>query len=90
VIARVNEIVGSAISTEDLTVLVKNGSAFDDPEVDAAGLQYSSLPDIELTDAEPRQLFIVYVEIPYSAVSIMPPKWVTDVTLRGQSAQRHE
>ncbi|MGE3313584.1 MAG: TadE/TadG family type IV pilus assembly protein [Planctomycetaceae bacterium] len=90
VVARVNEIVGSAVSTEDLTVLVKNGSAFDDPEVNASGIQYATLPDIELEDAEPRQLFIVYVEIPYSAISIMPPKWVTNVTLRGQSAQRHE
>jgi hypothetical protein len=90
VVARVNEIVGSAISTDDLTVLVKNGATFDDPEVDASGVDYDSLPDIELTDAEPRQLFIVYVDIPYSSVSIMPPKWVTGVTLRGLSAQRHE
>jgi hypothetical protein len=90
VVARVNEIVGSAISTDDVTVLVKNGSAFDDPEVDATSIDYDALPNIELTDAEPRQLFIVYVEVPYSAVAIMPPKWVTGVTLRGQSAQRHE
>lgn len=90
VIARVNEIVGSAISTDSLTVLVKNGNAFDDPDVDPTGINYSALPNIELADAEPRQLFIVYVEVPYSQVAIMPPKWVTGVTLRGQSAQRHE
>lgn len=90
VIARVNEIVGSAISTDDVTVLVKDGSVFDDPEVDATGIDYDALNDIDLTQAEPRQLFIVYVEVPYSAVSIMPPKWVTNVILRGQSAQRHE
>ena len=90
VVARANAIVGSAISLDDVTVLVKDASIFDDPAADISGIDYSTLPNVELNDLEPRQLFVVYIEVPYSSVCIMPPRWVTGVTMRGMSAQRHE
>ena len=90
VVARANAIVGSAISLDDVTVLVKDASIFDDPAADISGIDYSTLPNVELNDLEPRQLFVVYIQVPYSSVCIMPPRWVTGVTMRGMSAQRHE
>jgi Flp pilus assembly protein TadG len=90
VVARVREIVGTAIDTQQLTVHVKDASVFDQANPNVSQINYSTLPAIELDDAEPRQLFVVYVEVPYTAVAIMPPKWVTGVTLKGQSVQRHE
>ena len=90
VVARANAIVGSAISLDDVTVLVKDASIFDDPAADLSGIDYSALPNVELDDLEPRQLFVVYIQVPYSSVCIMPPRWVTGVTMRGMSAQRHE
>jgi hypothetical protein len=39
---------------------------------------------------DPRELFVVYIEVPYDSVSLLPPEWVTGVTMRGMSAQRHE
>jgi hypothetical protein len=90
VVAKANQILGSAISLDDVTVMVKDASVFDDPEGDISSINYASLPDVELDDMEPRELFVVYIEVPYSNVSILPPKWVTGVTIRGMSAQRHE
>ena len=90
VVARVREIVGSAVDTQSLSVHVKDASVFDQANPDVAHIDYQSLPDVELDDLEPRQLFVVYLEIPYTNVAILPPKWVTNVTLKGQSVQRHE
>jgi hypothetical protein len=90
IVARVNEIVGSAIDTQHLTVHIKDASVFDQASVDADGIDYAALPNVELDDLEPRQLFVVYLEVPYNDVAIMPPRWVTSVTLKGQSVQRHE
>jgi len=90
VIDRVNQILSTAISLEHVTVMVKDASVFDDPETDVSSVDYASLPDVELDDMDPRKLFVVYIEVPYSQVCIMPPRWVTGVTLKGMSAQRHE
>jgi len=90
VIARANEILSSSISLDDVTVLVKDASIFDDSEADLSNIDYASLPNVELDDMEPRELFVVYIEVPYDNVSILPPEWVTGVTMRGMSAQRHE
>lgn len=88
--ARLREIIGSAIDLEHVTVMIKDGSIFEDPDTDPSTVDYSSLPDLELADAEPRQLFIVRVSVPYSEVGIMGPRWVTALTVRGQSVQRKE
>jgi hypothetical protein len=90
VIAKANSILSSAISLDDVTVMVKDASIFDDSEADLSSIDYASLPNIELDDMEPRELFVVYIEVPYDNVSILPPEWVTGVTMRGMSAQRHE
>lgn len=87
---RVQDILGTAIDSSRVTVYVKDASVFDTPGVDAESIDYDALPAIELLDAEPRQLFVVRVEVPYADVAILPPMWIKNITLRGQSVMRHE
>lgn len=89
--AKANSILSSLLgSTTDFTVEVLDGSIFDDPDVDASAINYSSLPEIDLSQAEPRQLFIVRVSVPYNEIAILGPEWLKDVNLRGLSVMRHE
>ena len=85
-----NEVIGSAIANSSATILVKNGDAFDVTGVDASAINYSTLPDIELSTAERRQLFIVRVSVPYSDVAILGPKWLGGLVIYGQSVMRKE
>ncbi|WP_310820524.1 TadE/TadG family type IV pilus assembly protein [Stratiformator vulcanicus] len=95
---RLLEILSAAIDTSQVTVYIKDGSVFDNPGLDPTAVNYSALSDINLSDAEPRQLFIVRAEVPYDAVSLLPPFFVkktggggsSPVMLSGQSVMRHE
>jgi len=88
--ARLDELLGASIDMTHATVYVKDASVFDSGGVDPTSINYATLPAIEVGDAEPRQLFVVRAEVPYEDVAIMPPFWVTNITLSGQSVMRHE
>jgi len=85
-----NQVVSSAIPGSSATILVKNGDAFDVTGVDASTINYSALPNIELSTAERRQLFIVRVSVPYSNVAILGPRWLGGLTVYGQCVMRKE
>ncbi|MFN0199651.1 MAG: TadE/TadG family type IV pilus assembly protein [Planctomycetaceae bacterium] len=87
---RVNEIIGAALDTSHVTVLVKDASVFDDPEVDATGIDYAGLSNIDLAAAESRQLFLIRAEVDYHNVALFPPMWVANLRVTGQSVMRHE
>ena len=91
-VAFAHEILDSAIDADhaNVRILVKDGSAFDDPAVDASSINYASLPDVELATLESEALFIVRVQVPYSEIGIMGPRWVTTLNLYGQSVMRKE
>ena len=86
---RADNILSAAVDTTSATYLVKDASIFDSGSVPES-IDYSGLPDIELLNAERRQLYVVRIEIPYNDVAIMPPFWAKDLTLVGQSVMRHE
>ena len=90
VTALANQIVSSAIPNTSTTILVKNGDAFDVTGVNASTINYSTLPNIELSTAARRQLFIVRVSVPYSSVAILGPKWLGGLTVYGQCVMRKE
>lgn len=92
VVALAHEILDSAIDADhaNVKILVKDGSAFDDPTVDASSINYANLPDVELATLESESLFIVRVQVPYSEIGIMGPRWVTTLNLYGQSVMRKE
>lgn len=93
---RVKDVIGSACDESAAQIFVKDASAFDggsSPGTDAQSIE--SLPGIELTDAAPRQLFLVRAKIHYSDVAIVPHipylgNYLDDVVLEGQAFMRHE
>ncbi len=90
VLTRAQAKIGGAVDPADATVYIKDGSVFDTPGYDPTGLNYAGLPNIEVADAETRQLFIVRIEVPYNDVAILPPFWIKNITLSGQAVMRHE
>jgi len=89
VVAKANGILGAALETSDATVLVKDASIFDAESLPET-IEYDELPNIEVSTAGRRQLYVVRIEVDYNDVAIMPPFWAKDVHLVGQSVMRHE
>ncbi|MDA1210970.1 MAG: pilus assembly protein [Planctomycetota bacterium] len=88
---QVMEFLQSGIKNADsVTVLIKDAGVFDDSSSDPSGINYSNLPDIDLSKAESRQLFIVRVEVDYDKVSLLPPMWVGSLRLAAHAVMRHE
>lgn len=90
VTARVNKILAPVINPSAVNVSVKDGAVFDKPGTDPTSIDYATLPPIETATASPRQLYIVRVEVDYSAVSLLPPFFLGDLRLVEQSVCRHE
>lgn len=86
---RVKTITDAAFPSARARIFVKDASIFDTGST-PSNLDYSSLPDVELKEAESLQLFLVRIEVPYNDVSLLPPLWVKNITLTGQSVMRHE
>ncbi len=99
---KVKALLDSVFDSNLATIMVKNASQFDTEGVDVSQIQYSSLPDIELANADKAQLFIVRVEVPYKDVRLLSSFFVDPVkaadaaareesmTLSGQTVRRHE
>ncbi len=73
-----------------VSVIVKDASAYESSSKNLSLANYEDLPDIELNAAESRQLFLVHIEVPYADVALLPPFWVRNITLRGDSVMRKE
>ena len=87
------ETAAHAIPGAAVRVYVKDASTFD-AGGDPAASPPDSLPDIDLTRARPRQLFLVRVEVDYADVSLIPPVFLTGENgprlIHGQAVNRHE
>lgn len=85
-------ILDSAIDANhaNVKIWVKDASVFDDPAVDAANVDYAGLPDVELSTLPSGSLYVVRIQVPYSEVGILGPRWVTTLNLYGQSVMRKE
>ncbi len=90
VIDEIEEILGAAIDLSNATIMVKDASVFDEPGVDVEAISFGGLTDIELSDAEDMQLFIVRIEVPYDDVALLPPFWAGSMQLHSESVMRHE
>jgi Flp pilus assembly protein TadG len=88
--AAAREVIARAFADNEATIAVKDASVFDDPNVDVAAIDLWGLPDIEVADAEPRQLFVVLIEVPYSDVALFPPFWSDGIVLSSHTVMRHE
>ncbi len=84
--SRLDKAMDSAVAT----IWIKNAAVFDDPTNDMSSFDIDDLPDIELSTAESRQLFIIRISVPYEGVALLPPFWTTGLTITGDSVIRHE
>ncbi|QDV16303.1 TadE-like protein [Gimesia panareensis] len=99
---RVRNLLDTVFDSSVANIMVKNASQFDTPGADVSELNFSALPDIELSNAEKAQLFIVRVEVPYKDVRLLNSFFVDPVkaaeaadkeknlVLSGHSVRRHE
>jgi TadE-like protein len=93
--AKTLEILGSAVNTSAVTVFVKDASAFDAASPGTTGSALEGMPDIELSGAKPRQMFMIRAKIKYSDIAIVKKipiigYFMQNVTLDGQAFMRHE
>jgi Flp pilus assembly protein TadG len=91
VIAKVRQTLGTAIDPGVVNVYVQDASSMDSgavwPTTDA---EVQALPPIELSEAEPRQMFVVRASVNYNDVSVLPMPFLAGVTLDAQAFMRHE
>lgn len=99
---KVKRLLDTVFDSNLATIMVKNASSFDTPGTDVEQINYATLPDIELSNAEKAQLFIVRVEVPYKDVRLLSSFFVDPVKaaeaaakedsmiLSGHSVRRHE
>jgi hypothetical protein len=93
---RALEVIGSIVDEDQVEVFVKDASIFDSSGTPpTSGTDLESLSDLELSDAAPRQLFMVRARIDYADVAIVPNipylgSFLDGVVLEGQAFMRHE
>jgi Flp pilus assembly protein TadG len=91
VVTRVKQTVGAAVAANKITVYVKDASVFDaegaPPSTDA-GLE--GMPDFEVSDADPRQMFMVRAKVAYNDIALVPMPFLRNVVLDAQAFMRHE
>lgn len=87
-----HDILDSAIDADhaNVAILVKDASVFDQANFDASNVDYSSLPDVNVEDLDSGQLFVVRIQVPYSEIGILGPRWIGSLNLYGQSVMRKE
>lgn len=89
--AVVARVIAGAIDPEAATILVKDASAFDQGgDLPVTGQELEALPDLEVADCEPRQMFMVRARVAYNDIALVPMPFMQHVVLESQSFIRHE
>lgn len=88
--SRVSSTLGTVAPVESISIFVKDASVYDvgTPPTDGEGIE--AMPDMELSDAEPRQMFVVRARVPYNDIALVPMPFLKNLVLDGQSFMRHE
>lgn len=87
----VRDVLSSAIDEAAINVFVKNADSLDQGgSVPENGAGFESMPDIELSDSEPRQMFLVRARVDYNDIALVPMPFMEGVVLEGQAFIRHE
>ena len=80
-----------AINTSHVTISVKDASVFDTGgSVPETGSEWDALPNIELADAETRQLFSVRATIPFNSIAFLPLDFTDSIFFDAHAVMRHE
>jgi hypothetical protein len=90
------QVLGTVVEADSVEIFVKDASPYDaggaPPQ---SGSELEALADIELSDAAPRQLFLVRAKVHYEDIAIVPNipylgSFLDEVVLEGQAFMRHE
>ncbi len=88
---RVNQTLATVVPGDAVSVFVKDATVYDSAgSVPDTGSGLEDLPSVELSDAEPRTLFVVRARVAYSDIAIVPMPFLEDVILDAQAFMRHE
>jgi len=93
---RALNVLESVVDPSVVDIYVKDASSFDAGSAPpTGGSDLESLANIELMNAEPRQLFLVRAKVRYNDIAIIPNipflgSFLDDVVLEGQAFMRHE
>src|SRR3954471_15520594 len=85
------EVLGSAVNPTKVTIFIKDAKSFDGgTSPSTTGTALESMPNLELNNAEPRQLFMVRAKVHYKDIAIVPNipylgSFLDDVVLEGQA-----
>ncbi|MCH2113855.1 MAG: pilus assembly protein [Pirellulales bacterium] len=90
VIAQVNETMSPVAPAASIAVFVKDASIYDTGIPPTTGVGIEAMPNVELSDAEPRQMFVIRASVPLNDVALVPMPFLKNVVLDGQSFMRHE
>lgn len=89
--ARINQAMTPVIDPQNVTIYVNDASVYDSggtPPTDASGIE--DLPAMEVSEAEPRQMFVVRAKLNYNDIALVPMPFLKNVTLASQAFMRHE
>ncbi len=91
VLARIDRIMETVVDPEKVTAFVNDASVYDsESATPTTGSGIEALPSLELSDAEPRQMFVVRARLAYNDIAIVPMPFLSNVMLSGQAFMRHE
>jgi len=92
VTAQLVQNLSTTFNTGKMRVLIKDASAYDDTEVDPDTISVDQMPNLDISTAISRQLFLVRVEVSYDEITIVPSFWrrIIGAEIVGQSIMRHE
>lgn len=89
--AHVKRVLSSVVDPDKVNVYVKDASTIDaGGSMPSTGAGIEGMNNMELSDAEPRSMFLVRARVNYSEVAIIPNKYFHNVKLEGQAFMRHE
>lgn len=89
--ALVRQVLGGAIDPQSAEVSVKNAAVYDTgSNLPSSGSEIAALPNMEVADAEPRELFLVRARVAYNDIALVPMTFMQEVVLEGQAFIRHE
>ena len=94
VITQVENLVGTVVDKNDVTILVKDASVYDTGgTLPSSSADFDALPDVEVANLEPRDLFLVRVEVRYSDVALVSLPFLVSLensVMVGEAFTRHE
>lgn len=90
--AIVRKTMSAALDDNRLVILIKDAAIFDGPSsgLPSSTADYDGLPDIELSEATSRQLFVIHVSVEYDDVALLSLPYTSGIELEGHAVMRHE